>query len=194
MIIYLATNNAHKIAELEGILTGHILKTADFPYSAPEETGKSFAENALIKARSLYELVRAPVLADDSGLCVDALNGAPGIYSARYGSAGGAALSDTQRNSLLLSELGGTTQRSARFVCAMALLLSADRFFLVQETLEGCILDAPRGGCGFGYDPIVYLPSLKRTVAELSASEKNLLSHRAKAGRAIAALKLTVPS
>jgi XTP/dITP diphosphohydrolase len=195
MTIWFATGNAHKQAELSAILPGHIIKIsadAGIPFD-PDENGSSFAENALVKARELRRLIAAagftdPVIADDSGLCVDALGGRPGIRSARYGGEGGKKLGDADRNALLLAELGDNPNRGARFVCAMALLLDKDRFFLVQETLEGELIPSQRGEGGFGYDPILYIPSLGRTVAELSGEEKNRISHRGKAGRAIATL------
>jgi XTP/dITP diphosphohydrolase len=202
MLVWFATGNIHKKKELSDILSAAIpgvdLKIPgeagiDFD---PEETGNSFLENALIKAwtlRSLLEERRPPlytsgdpVIADDSGICVDALGGRPGIYSARYGDAA-KKLGDTERNTLLLEELGENPQRSARFVCAMVLYYSPDRFFVAQETLEGeLIANAARGKGGFGYDPIRLVPELGRTVAELSEEEKNRVSHRGKAGRAIA--------
>jgi XTP/dITP diphosphohydrolase len=200
MTIWFATGNFHKKEELTAILKGHTLKIPAeeaIPFE-PDETGTSFLENALIKAGDLYRLVREPVVADDSGLCVDALGGRPGIYSARYGltpgspgTAEGGKLSDRERNALLLAELGDNPRRSARFVCAMVLILGEDRFFAVQETLEGELVRDPgeaRGGRGFGYDPILYLPEKGRTVAELTEAEKNLFSHRGKAGRGIARL------
>jgi XTP/dITP diphosphohydrolase len=195
MTIWFATGNAHKRAELAAILPEHTIKIpADegIPFD-PDETGSSFAENALLKARELLRLTTAagyrdPVLADDSGLCVDALGGRPGILSARYGAESGVKLSDRDRNALLLRELGDRANRNARFVCAMALILGNDRFFLAQETLEGVLIPAERGAGGFGYDPILFIPALGRTVAELSAEEKNRISHRGKAGRAIAKL------
>jgi XTP/dITP diphosphohydrolase len=192
MTIWFATGNTHKKAELAAILKDHVIKIPSdgkIEFN-PEETGTAFLENALIKARELFRLVKAPVIADDSGLCVDALGGRPGIYSARYGSKeGNQKISDNERNALLLKELGDTPLRGARFVCSMVLLLSEDRFFAAQETLEGKIVDAlesAKGKGGFGYDPILWLPELGRTVAELSAEEKNRLSHRGKAGKAIA--------
>jgi XTP/dITP diphosphohydrolase len=217
MIIWFATGNAHKKAELSAILNaesggnGAMLRhevqiPADAGLSfAPEETGNSFYENALLKARELYRLRSArrparyspddPVIADDSGLCVDALDGRPGIYSARYCGAGIAAngrkLESSERNALLLEELGDSPRRSARFVCAMALLYSPDRFFLAEETLEGEIVkgaEFARGTGGFGYDPVLYIPALGRTVAELSEHEKNRISHRGKAGKIIAGI------
>jgi XTP/dITP diphosphohydrolase len=200
MTIWFATGNAHKRAELAAILSGHAVKVpaeAGIAFD-PDETGASFAENALIKARELRRLAAAagfndPVIADDSGLCVDALGGRPGIHSARYGGGAGQKLSDQDRNALLLGELGDNPNRGARFVCAMALLFSDDRFFLVQETLEGELIAGERGTGGFGYDPILFIPSLGRTVAELSGEEKNRISHRGKAGRAIARLLAEQP-
>jgi XTP/dITP diphosphohydrolase len=217
MTIWFATGNAHKKAELAAILADHDIRIpaeAGVPELTdfnPEETGGAFLENALIKARELYRLVREPVIADDSGLCVDALGGRPGIYSSRYGSnegygssghsggKGGQKLSDGERNALLLEELNRLEEtrrsekpetapdRRARFVCAMVLLYSPDRFFIAQETLEGEIVrHTGRGSGGFGYDPILYLPDKGCTVAELPEAEKNRISHRGKAGRVIA--------
>ena len=175
---------------------------------APRETGSTFLENALIKADELHRLLAEKgilrggeaVIADDSGICVDALGGRPGIHSAYYAgsaAAGGRGLnaapspvpSAAEQNALLLEELGDNPRRSARFVCAMVLYYSGERFFAAQETLEGEIVKSlPQGQGGFGYDPVLYLPELGRTVAELSAEEKNRLSHRGKAGRVIAGL------
>jgi XTP/dITP diphosphohydrolase len=188
MTIWFATGNIHKKAELEAILSPHTLKIptdAGIRDFDPEETGTTFLENALIKARALYRLIKEPVLADDSGLCVDVLRGRPGIHSARYGNERDHKLTASERNALLLKELGDKSQRSARFVCVMALLLQEDRFFIAQETLEGAIIREERGGGGFGYDPIFYIPERGCTVAELSEEAKNRLSHRGKAGRVI---------
>ena len=187
MTIWFATGNAHKKKELAAILPGHAVR---IPAEAgiafdPDETGKTFLDNALIKARELYALVRAPVIADDSGLCVDALGGRPGVLSARYGSENGGKIESAQRNELLLRELGDASDRRARFVCSMVLMLSADRFFIAQETFEGTIVAESRGSGGFGYDPILFLPEFSKTVAELSDAEKNRLSHRGKAGERI---------
>jgi len=190
MKFWLATNNEHKKRELEAIFSGHTLVT---PGSVglgfdPEESGSTFLENTLIKARALYDLVHEPVLADDSGLCIDALDGRPGIYSARYGSTNGKKLESWERNELLLKEMEQITNRKARFICSMVLLFSHDRFFVVQETLEGEIIRESRGSGGFGYDPILYIPEQGCTVAELSEDAKNRISHRGKAGRAVAQL------
>jgi XTP/dITP diphosphohydrolase len=210
MTIWFATGNAHKKQELQAILPGHTIKIpadAGITNFDPDETGSTFLENALIKARALHQLIAehypadiGPVIADDSGLCVDALGGRPGIYSARYGSTGrfsstgrygstdGKKLDTRERNALLLREVGDAPNRNARFVCAMVLLFSGDRFSAVQETLEGELIREERGIGGFGYDPILFIPELGRTVAELSEDEKNRISHRGKAGRAIAKL------
>lgn len=188
MEILLATNNAHKVEEMREIFKDHkILSPRDrnlhFDF---EETGASFLENSLGKARALYEIAKVPVLADDSGLCVDILGGAPGIFSARYGSApGGPELDSPGRNALLLETLKGKTPRSAHFVCALSLVLGKDRFYCLQETVEGEILESLRGAGGFGYDPLFYMPPFKKTMAELSPAEKNIHSHRAKAGAAM---------
>ncbi|MDR1218197.1 MAG: RdgB/HAM1 family non-canonical purine NTP pyrophosphatase [Treponema sp.] len=192
MTIWFATGNEHKRRELAAILSGHSVKIPSDAGIAfdPDETGSAFLENAFIKAHTLFELVREPVIADDSGLCVDVLGGKPGVYSARYGAVGatGGKLTSSERNALLLKEIGAATGRTARFVCAMALVLSKERFFAVQETLEGEIVNEERGARGtggFGYDPIFFLPEQGRTMAELSEQEKNSISHRAKAARAI---------
>lgn len=199
MNIWFATNNAHKKEELEAILNVALKipceKGLDFD---PDEIHSSFHENALLKARELKKLLGndgACVIADDSGLCVDALDGRPGVYSARYGAlasgeakALGANLTSPERNSLLLEELGDNPNRSARFVCAMVLLLDDSRFYIVQETVEGEIVkDASLAkGCGgFGYDPIFFISRFGKTMAELSSDEKNSISHRGKAGKLI---------
>jgi XTP/dITP diphosphohydrolase len=194
MTIWFATGNAHKKKELAAILAGHEIRTPDEAGIAfdPEETGDTFLDNALIKARALYELVKAPVIADDSGLCVDALGGRPGVLSARYGSDNGKKLESAERNALLLREVGDAADRKARFVCSMVLMLSEDRFFVAQETFEGELIHAERGSGGFGYDPILFLRERGLTVAELSDEEKNTMSHRGKAGARIAAILATL--
>jgi XTP/dITP diphosphohydrolase len=197
MNIWFATNNAHKKMELEAIFNAEGICTAlkipskeGYTFN-PEETGSTFCENALLKARELKKILKNKedlVIADDSGICVDALDGRPGVFSANYGEENGKKLTSGQQYTLLLDELGENPVRSARFVCAMVLLLENDRFFIVQETTEGKIVkkNEVRGEGGFGYDPIFLLPGLNRTLAELSAEEKNSISHRGKAGRQIA--------
>jgi len=193
MNIWFATNNSHKKIELSAILNTNLkIPSEEGLAFDPDETGATFSENALIKARELQKIIgkNEPVIADDSGLCVDALNGRPGVLSARYGMENGQKLTSPERNIMLIDELGNVQERTARFVCAMVLLLSNERFYLVQETLEGEIVKKNdiKGEGGFGYDPIFWLPSKGRTLAELSLEEKNLLSHRGKAGIVIAKL------
>jgi XTP/dITP diphosphohydrolase len=193
MNIWFATNNAHKRTELSSILNTKLKIPCEEGLTfEPQETGSTFCENALIKARELQKLIGAnePVIADDSGLCVDALDSRPGVLSARYGMENGQKLTSDRQNIMLIDELGDNSKRSARFVCAMVLFFSNDRFFLVQETLEGEIVKKSeiKGEGGFGYDPIFWIPSLGRTLAELSLEEKNSLSHRGKAGKHIASL------
>jgi len=216
MTIWFATGNAHKKTELSAILKTHgvdcrllIPKDAGLDFD-PEETGTSFHENALLKANELYALLEKArpalynsgdlIIADDSGICVDALDGRPGIYSARYAGvvnseqlavSSGKKLEASERNSLLLEELGDAADRKARFVCAMVLMYHPDRFFIAQETVEGEIvkdMEHAKGTGGFGYDPILFIPELGRTAAELSDEEKNMISHRGKAGKIIAGI------
>jgi len=191
MTIWFATNNTHKKAELQAILNTPLKIPSEEGISFdPDEAALTFSENALIKARELKKILKNSddiVIADDSGLCVDALDGRPGVFSARYGDENGKKISQEQKNLKLLDELGDNKQRSARFICAMALLWDHNRFIIVQETTEGQIVQKNeiRGQGGFGYDPIFLLPRLGRTLAELSAEEKNGLSHRGKAGAVI---------
>ncbi|MCL2006726.1 MAG: RdgB/HAM1 family non-canonical purine NTP pyrophosphatase [Treponema sp.] len=192
MTIWFASGNHHKKKELSDILSPYSINIK-IPSEAgiefnPEESGTSFLENAMIKAKALYDLVGEPVIADDSGLCVDALEGRPGIHSAYYG---GEGLSSIERNALVLSELGDNPNRGACFVCAMVLYYAPNRFFIAQEPLFGNIvkdMESARGSGGFGYDPILYISEYKRTVAELTEEEKNRISHRGRAGIAIGRL------
>ncbi len=201
MTIFLATNNKHKLQEVAEIapeLTVYGPHSAHLDFTF-EETGNTFAENALGKAHALCKLLQDrqihfdAVLADDSGICVDALDGRPGIYSARYGSdlPKAAITSDRDRAELLLQEMQGIKERSARYVCAAALVSAPQRFILCQDTLEGLIAtEYSDGQGGFGYDPIFWLPQYACTAADITAEEKHAISHRGKAVRkAIAALK-----
>jgi len=194
MKIWFATNNAHKKQELEAVLNVKLyIPSEEGLKFNPEETGKTFSENSLLKARELKKILAGSdnlVIADDSGLCVDALGGRPGVFSARYGEINGKKLTSGQQNLLLLDELGETENRSARFVCAMTVLRETENFYIVQEILEGEIVrkSGMKGDGGFGYDPIFWIPSLGRTLAELSADEKNSLSHRGKAGKLAASI------
>ncbi len=148
----------------------------------PEE-GDTFLANAVAKARAYADMTGLLALADDSGLEVDALRGAPGVRSARFA---GEGASDAERNAYLLRLLEGVPpdRRTARFVCVIAIAEPEGELQTVRGTVEGMIAPAPRGGGGFGYDPLFYLPWLGRTMAELSPAEKNRLSHRARAGAA----------
>jgi len=196
MRLIVATNNFHKLEELRPLFPEHeLLRPTDVGIQDfnPEENGDTFFGNALIEAEALYRLTSKPVIADDSGLCVEALNGRPGIGSARYGSENGRLLSAVEKNSLLLSELENAENRRCAFVCCLVLYYGPRRFLCVQETLEGEIGLTPKGNQGFGYDPIVYLPQWAKTVAELSQEEKNLISHRGKAAQKMAAMLGVVP-
>lgn len=184
MKILLASNNQHKKEELAAILHPHkILLANDANYNFDfEETGQTFFENAYGKAEALFRLSGQPVLADDSGLCVEALGAAPGIYSARFGSKEkGRMLSTEERNAYLLEKMRDKKERSAFFVCCMVLITAPYRFFTAQEILPGQITREAAGSGGFGYDPLFFLPEYGCTLAEISAQEKNAISHRARA-------------
>lgn len=181
--IVLATGNTGKVLEFNSLLAGlglNIRPQSDFAVPEAEENGLSFIENALIKARNAARHTGLPAMADDSGIEVDALNGAPGIYSARYA---GLNKCSTDNNRKLLESLRDTPQgqRSARFQCVMAYLRHAEdpTPIIAQGTWEGVILDAPRGEHGFGYDPIFWVPNQQCSAAELPEAVKNTLSHRA---------------
>ncbi|UTC65035.1 RdgB/HAM1 family non-canonical purine NTP pyrophosphatase [Treponema sp. OMZ 788] len=190
MKIYLASGNVNKKKEVQELLPSHkiVLPKEEGIDFDPEETGSTFFENSMIKAKALYGIVQAPVLADDSGLCVDFLNGAPGIHSARYGALNGEHVSAEAGINKVLEELKGVKDRSARFACCMIFLLNEDRFYSVQETCEGNITEAPSGSGGFGYDPIFFVEEFGKTFAELSPEQKNSVSHRGRALEAITKL------
>lgn len=177
----------------------------------PEETGTTFYENSIIKAKALYDIVGCPVIADDSGICVDALDGAPGIYSSRYagpdfmqGHPDGKKITQAEQNRFLIQQLNDAVEsgktfeadsrtglfpngpRSARYVCAMVLYMGPGRIYVSQETMEGTIIEKvedQRGENGFGYDPLFYLPQFGKTSAEISPEQKNEISHRGKAAK-----------
>ncbi len=181
--IILASGNAGKIREIQAILNQHtIIPQAQFNLVEAEETGQTFIENALIKARHATTLCHRPAIADDSGLVVDALDGAPGVISARYA---GAKASDAENLTKVLQQLGNTpaTKRSARFICVIAFLNHPDDPcpIIAQGVWEGQILFKPQGKHGFGYDPIFWLPEQNCSSAELSPEIKNNLSHRGQA-------------
>ena len=191
--LVLATHNAYKLGELRAILDGRvpglasedIVGAGDVGAPQPREDGVTFAENALIKARSLAAFTGLPAVADDSGLCVDVLGGAPGIFSARW--AGGHG-DDATNLRLLLDQLSDVApaHRAAHFACAAA-LVTPDGFEHVEVgEFHGTLAFEPRGTGGFGYDPILVPDGDTRTSAELSPAEKNAISHRGKAFRALA--------
>ena len=189
MRVVLASSNPGKLAELSALLEPAGLRVVSqdaFGIEPVEETALTFVENALIKARTACAATGLPALADDSGVVVDALEGAPGVHSARY--AGGGA-SDADNVAKLLEALEGVAppERGAAFVCAIVYLRHArDPCPIVCEGIwEGRILDAPRGAGGFGYDPVFFIETLGRSAAELSRAEKNAVSHR---GQALAQL------
>ena len=189
MKVVFATSNEHKLTEVREILSGSgievlSLKDVNVSMEDVEETGKSFKENAIIKAKYVAEKTGMAALADDSGLEVDYINKEPGIYSARYM---GEDTSYTIKNNNIIERLKDAKEgeRSARFVCAIAAVFPDGRILDTQGTMEGEIAHEIRGENGFGYDPILYLPELKKTSAELSPEEKNAISHRGKALRSM---------
>lgn len=189
--LVLATRNQHKIGELRAILTGAGLAVellgADEVPGAPEvpETGVTFAENALLKAHALARASGLPAVADDSGLCVDVLGGAPGIFSARWAGRHG---DDRANLELLLAQLEeiGAPHRGAHFACAAALALPDGTERVAEGRLRGTLRHTPAGEGGFGYDPVLQPDGDTRTCAELTPGEKNAISHRGKAFRALA--------
>jgi len=188
MQLVLATTNQHKLKEILqiwGKIPFEVLTLSSFPEIGPiEENGKTFTENALIKARTVSQKTGLMAIADDSGLEVDALEGRPGIYSARFA---GENASDQQNLEKVLHDLheiqANFNQSTARFRCVAALVDSSGKEITTDGTIEGVICESPRGKNGFGYDPIFLIPSEKRTLAEMSAEEKNQISHRAEAFR-----------
>lgn len=183
MEFVLASHNKKKLRELGDILGTLGIEIIPLPEGAPEpaEDGETFEANALIKARAAAAFTGLPAVADDSGLCVDALDGAPGVYSARY--CGG---TDADRNAFLLKNMEGRDERTARFVCVIACVLPDGREFTVRGACEGELLHACQGDGGFGYDPLFFVPEYDCTFGELSAEVKNQISHRAKALAAFA--------
>lgn len=178
--IVIATKNKGKLREFRSILCGaydEILSLADFE-EVPEikETGLSFRENAYIKAKTTSDFLRMDSIGDDSGLVVDALGGAPGIYSARYA---GEGASDDDNNQKLLFELKEEKNRNARFVCCIALVLVGGTQEFFEGECDGQIIQEKRGESGFGYDPVFYVPQYGKTMAELGPDIKNRISHRA---------------
>ncbi|MDD6312539.1 MAG: RdgB/HAM1 family non-canonical purine NTP pyrophosphatase [Firmicutes bacterium] len=197
MTYVFATTNKHKAAEAADIMSRasggktELLTLVDIGFTGDiDENGSTFAENAFIKAQAAYEFCRKHnlpygVIADDSGLAVKALGGAPGIYSARYaaseaGTSGNSP--DADNNALLLKNMEGKTDREAAFICAVC-YIDDGRRIEVSGSCDGVLLTEAKGCDGFGYDPLFFMPSLGKTLAEISASEKNQVSHRSKAFR-----------
>jgi len=183
--IVLASNNKGKVREIGQLLANldmEVVPQSEFDVTDIEETGLSFVENAILKARNAAQHTGLPAIADDSGLEVDALNGAPGIYSARYA---GVGASDSDNLQKLLDELNklGEVPRTARFQCLMVYVRHAldPTPLICQGTWEGVITEAPQGANGFGYDPVFYVITDKCTAAQLPAERKNALSHRGQA-------------
>lgn len=186
MRIIAATKNAGKIKEIESIFKGLGIEAVSQQEEGfdvdIEETGDSFEKNALIKARAVAMLTDDIVMADDSGLCIDALDGRPGIYSARYA---GENASDRTKIQKILTEMEPHKNRSAKFVTAVAVILPDGREFVTTGEVKGEILREPAGENGFGYDPIFYCDELKKTFAQAAEEEKNMVSHRGRALRAM---------
>ncbi|WP_415897393.1 XTP/dITP diphosphatase [Neptuniibacter sp. QD57_21] len=191
--IVLASGNKGKLKEFNQVLADlgvKVVPQSEFNVSDADETGLSFVENAILKARHAAEVTGLPALADDSGLEVDALQGAPGIYSARFS---GEDATDTKNNELLLEQLEGipSEQRSARFRCVLVFMRHASdpTPLICQGSWEGTILEQASGNNGFGYDPLFWIPELEKASAELAPEQKNQLSHR---GQAVQLLKQSI--
>lgn len=187
--VVLASNNAGKLAEFSSLLAPiglALRKQSELGISEAEEPYVTFVENALAKARHVAQLSGLPALADDSGICVPALDGAPGVLSARYA---GEPKSDARNNQKLIQDLSALEDKSAYYYCVLVYLRHAQdpQPVIAEGRWDGEIIATPRGANGFGYDPHFWIPSLNKTAAELSAEEKNQLSHRGQALRALIA-------
>jgi len=176
--VYCATSNSGKLREFQLAAPDFDLRQLPHPVPPPDETGSTFEENAIGKAKYYGRFADGYLFADDSGLEVDALGGAPGVHSARYA---GPEATDADNNALLLQRLTGVTGRRARFVCVIALVKDGQLVRTFRGSVEGRILEAPRGSGGFGYDPLFLVEGSDRTMAELAEDEKNRISHRARA-------------
>lgn len=184
MKLILASNNNKKLSELREILSGmgiDVMSQREAGLELEvEETGSTFAENALLKAKGACEALGIPAVADDSGLQVEALGGAPGIYSARYA---GEGADDRALWELLLKNMNGKENRKARFVSSIACVFPGGDILTAEGYCDGEILNGPKGQGGFGYDPVFYVPQMGKTMAEMTSEEKNSISHRGNALR-----------
>ena len=184
MKFVLATHNPGKIQEMQAILSQlgvEVVSPAELGVDVDvEETGETFAENAMLKAKAICAAAGLPAIADDSGLCVDALNGGPGVYSARYG---GEGLDDAGRTALLLQNMRGQTTRAAHFACAIACAFPNGDTLTAEGRCDGAVAFAPMGQGGFGYDPVFLVPEKAKTFSQMTAEEKNEISHRGRALR-----------
>ena len=182
MKFVLASQNKHKLEEMQAILSAHgveaVLQSDLGLHVDVEETGSTFAANAMLKAKAVMEASGLPAIADDSGVCCDALSGAPGVYSARYG---GPELDDAGRYLLLLANMQGAKTRAAHFTSAIACIFPNGDTIEAEGICPGTIAFAPQGTGGFGYDPVFFLPELRKTYAQLTPEEKAAVSHRGKA-------------
>lgn len=177
--LVIATSNQHKLKEIENIFKGTVIKEIlPIPSDIGEiiENGTTFIENSLIKAKAVYNYTKLPSLADDSGICVNALNGEPGIYSARYG---GENLGYKEKMQLILDKLKNKDDRSAYFITSAVCVLDDNYYIALEGRVNGKIIESPRGFDGFGYDPIFQPDGYNVTYAEMSLEEKNSMSHRA---------------
>ena len=178
----LATHNPGKLKEMSDILARfgvEVVSPGDLGITVDvEETGTTFAENAMLKAKAICAAAKLPAIADDSGLCVDALNGGPGVYSARYG---GEGLDDKGRYMLLLNNMRGQTTRAAHFTCSIACAFPNGDTLTAEGRCDGSIAFAPMGEGGFGYDPVFFVPEKAKTFGQLTAEEKSAISHRGRA-------------
>jgi XTP/dITP diphosphohydrolase len=181
MDVVLATSNAGKVGEASAILEGTALRVVTVPMWLGEvETGTTYLENARLKASAALRMLRRPVLAEDAGIEVDALHGRPGVRSARFA---GPAATSAQNNAKLLRLLAGASRRTARYRAVAVLLLPSGEEHVGEGVLEGSVAHGPRGSGGFGYDPLFVPEGETRTMAELTAEEKNAISHRGRALR-----------
>lgn len=187
MKLYFASGNLHKKKEMEDLLGGEIQLTLPKEEGIvfdPEENGSTFVENAIIKAKALYDEVHSPVLSDDSGLCVKALDWGPGIHTARFGDTEERKLDSREKYMMLLEKMEGVEDREAYFTCALCLYLSPTRIYVIQEEAKGKIALTPSTGKeGFGYDPVFFSDEAGQIVADLPLGEKGKYSHRGKAAR-----------